>query len=133
MLLDKYEMYSFATYLYLYGFLYLYIFKQSTLFAFFLVFFSDIIIYYFLNFTIISLLLHSYWNNNFNTIAMPHLLLCITNIFIHNYNYSYIIHIPIHILLCIYINSVYHNELEESKNLRYIIVCLFLFIQNTIF
>jgi hypothetical protein len=131
--LDKYEMYSFTIYLYFYGFFYLYIFKQPILVAIFLASFSDIIIYYFLKYTFISLLFHSYWKNNFNTIAMPQLLLCLTNIFIYNYNYTYIINIPIHILLGICINTVYYNEIIESKNLRYIILGLSLFIQNFIF
>jgi hypothetical protein len=55
------------------------------------------------NYKFISLLLHLYWKNNLNTIAMFQLLSFVSNIIIYNNTfiseYTYIINIPINIIL----------------------------------
>jgi hypothetical protein len=132
-ILDKYEMYSFTTYLYFYGFFYLYIFEEKFLISILLILFSNIIFYYLFNYNFISLMCHSYWKNNLNTIAMPQLLSCASNIIIYNNQfinkYRIFINLPINILLFNFINKIYKNEINESKNLRFIIVILFFLIE----
>jgi hypothetical protein len=132
-ILDKYEMYSYTTYLYFYGFFYLYIFEQKILIAILSIIFSNIIFYYIFNYNFISLMCHSYWKNNLNTIAMPQLLSCASNIIIYNNTfiskYTYVITIPINILLFNFISTLYKNEIIESRNLRFIITILFFFIR----
>jgi len=133
LILDKYEMYSFTTYLYFYGFLYLYILEQKFLIAILSIIFSNIIFYYMFSYNFISLMCHLYWKNNLNTIAMPQLLSCASNIMICNNtfisNNTFVITIPIDILLFYFIGEFYKNEIIESKNLRFIITILFFFIR----
>ena len=132
-ILDKYEMYSFTTYLYFYGFFYLYIFEQKILVIFLSMIFSNVIFYYLFNYNFISLMCHSYWKNNLNTIAMPQLLSCGSNIVIYNLlinRYTYVVSIPVNILLFKFIGSLYKNEIMESRNLRFIITLLFFFIRS---
>jgi len=132
-ILDKYEMYSFTTYLYFYGFFYIYIFEQKFLIAILSIIFSNIIFYYIFNYNFISLICHSYWKNNLNTIAMPQLLSCVSNIMISNNifisRHTYVITIPINILLFNFIGTLYKNEIIESRNLRFIITILYFFIR----
>ena len=132
-ILDKYEMYSFTTYLYFYGFFYIYIFEQKFLIAILSIIFSNIIFYYIFNYNFISLICHSYWKNNLNTIAMPQLLSCVSNIMISNNTliskHTYVITIPINILLFNFIGTLYKNEIIESRNLRFIITILYFFIR----
>ena len=133
--LDKYEMYSFTLYLYFYGFFYLYIFEQKFLIAILSAIFGNIIFYYLFKYNFISLMCHKYWKSNLNNIAMPQLLTCLSNItiysntFINNTKYVYIIITPINILLFYFINNMYKNEIIESKNLRFIVTVLFIFIK----
>ena len=130
-MLDKYEMYSFTTYLYFYGFFYLYIFEQPLLYAILSTIFSNIIFYQVFNFNSLSVMCHNYWKYNLNTVAVPQLLSCISNIIIYKKTFStksiIIISPSLHILFHYIINVIYKKELLESKNLRFIITMLFIF------
>jgi hypothetical protein len=132
-ILDKYEMYSFTTYLYFYGLFYLYVFEQKFLISILSIIISNIIFYYSFNYNFISLICHTYWKNNLNTIAMPQLISCASNIIISNNTiinkYTYIIKIPFNILLFNIIGVMYKNEIKESRNLRFIITILFFFVR----
>jgi hypothetical protein len=129
-ILDKYEMYSFTIYLYFYGFLQLYIFEQKILISIFLTFFCNTIFYYLFKNNFITLLCHNYWKHNLNTIALPQLLSCASNIIVfQNFTNKYFITIPIDILFFNFISIIYKNELPQSKNLRFIIAILFFFIR----
>ena len=132
-ILDKYEMYSFTIYMYLYGFFYLYILEQRFLIAILTTILSNILFYRIFNFNFISLICHSYWKRNLNTIAMPQLLSCASNIIIYNnrFNNEYIniMIVPSHILFYYLVNSIYSNEITESKILRFIAAILFFFLR----
>ena len=132
-ILDKYEMYSFTTYLYFNGFFYLYIFEQNFFTAILISILSNILFYQIFNFNFITLITHTYQKNRLNTIAMPQLLSSISNIIIYKNKfeneYINIMINPIYILFYYCINKLYINEISESKNLRFIITILFFFLR----
>jgi hypothetical protein len=132
-ILDYFEMYSFTTYLYFYGFFYSYIFEQKKIIIFLSIIFSNIVFYYIFNYNFISLICHLYWKNNLNTIAIPQLLSCVSNIMISKNTFinrqTYFINTLINILLFHFIGILYKNELIESRNLRFIISILYFFIR----
>jgi hypothetical protein len=125
--IDKYELYSFTTYLYFYGIFYLYIFEQKLLIAILSTILSNILLLYIFQYNFISFLCHKYWKENLNNIAMPQLLTCLSNIIIYNYKLNYILIILINIFLYYIIKNVYKKEVSESINLRFIIIILFVF------
>ena len=77
--INKYELYSYIIYLYFYTFLYEYIFQQTIFKGLVINIFGNILFYKICNYNIFSLLVHKYWKENLNTIAMPQLLSCISN------------------------------------------------------
>lgn len=121
--IDIYEFYSFTSYLYLYGFFYLYIFEQTFIKALFISILSNIISTYFINYNIFKLLTHKYWRKNKNDIAIPQLISCAS--VITTYNYNYYINIPINLLIFFLIKKLYKKEMSYSKNLRLILMILF--------
>ena len=122
---DKYELYSFAIYLYLYGFIYEYIFEQYFLKGLFLNFLINISSYFIFNYTILSFIRHKYWQSNLKDIAMPQLINSASNIILYsNFDIIYIT-IPSNILLYLFIEYTYKNEIKYSKNLRFIINIIF--------
>jgi hypothetical protein len=134
-IIDRYEIYSFSVYLYFYGFFFLYIFEQKLLIAILSTIFSNILFSYLFKYNFISLLCHKYWKNNLNSIAMPQLLSCLSNIMIYNNTfinsnkYMYVVLIPSNILFYYLINIIYKKEIIQSKNLRFIIGMLFFIIK----
>lgn len=131
--LDKYELYSFSTYLYLYGFFYLFIFEQTFIRGLLINLFVNILMHYFFNQNIISFISHKYWKRNLNDISMPQLLTCLTNITLYtsfsNSRYAVVI-LPSNILMEYFIRKIYKKEIIYSKNLRLIIyITFFLFYQ----
>jgi hypothetical protein len=121
---DKYEFYSFSIYLYGYGLFYLFIFEQKLLKAIFFNFFINFILNYTIRHNILKFISHKYWKINLNSIAMPQLISCTTQLLTHNYN-NYIT-IPVNLIVFTLINKTYKKEISYSKNLRIIIVGLFI-------
>jgi hypothetical protein len=121
---DKYEFYSFSIYLYGYGLFYLFIFEQKLLQAIFLNFFINFILNYTINHNILLFIIHKYWKLNLNNIAMPQLISCTSQLLTYKYN-SYMM-IPINTITFLLINKIYKKEISYSKNLRIIILGLFI-------
>jgi hypothetical protein len=121
---DKYEFYSFSIYLYGYGLFYLFIFEQKLLKAIFFNFFINFILNYTIRHNILKFISHKYWKINLNSIAMPQLISCTTQLLTHNYN-NYIT-IPVNLIVFTLINKTYKKEISYSKNLRIIIFGLFI-------
>jgi hypothetical protein len=96
--IDKYELYSFSIYLYLYGFFYLFIFEQTLIKGLLINILSNFFTYYLINYNIISLIKHKYWRENLTDIAMPQLITCTTNIISYSTLNIYFI-IPIDIIV----------------------------------
>lgn len=130
-IIDKYELYSFSIYLYLYGFFYLFIFEQTLIKGLIINILSNFFTYYLINYNIISLIKHKYWRENLTDIAMPQLITCTTNIITYSTLNIYFI-IPIDIIVYLLIRKVYKNEISYSKNLRFII-CILFFISKFFF
>lgn len=129
--IDKYELYSFSIYLYLYGFFYLFIFEQTLIKGLLINILSNFFTYYLINYNIISLIKHKYWRENLTDIAMPQLITCTTNIISYSTLNIYFI-IPIDIIVYLLIRKVYKNEISYSKNLRFI-ACILFFISKLFF
>ena len=130
--IDKFELYSFAIYLYFYTYLYSYLFEQTLLNLILYSTFGNITLYYFINHNIIKFMTHSYWRNNLNQVSVPQLLTCISNIYLKN-NFELItnnnyIKLPISIFINYTISKLYKNEHKDSRNLRFIITLFFSFI-----
>jgi hypothetical protein len=125
---DKYEFYSFTLYLYCYGIFYLFIFEQTLIQAIFMNFFINFLLTYTINHNIIHFVTHKYWKKNLNDIAMPQFISCISGLVTYNYN-NYL-SIPINIIIYNIIIKIYKKEIRYSKNLR--IILLFLFIVSKI-
>ena len=124
MSIDKYELYSYIIYLYFYTFFYEYIFEQTFLKGCFINIFGNIIFYKLCNYNIFSLLVHKYWKNNLNTIAMPQLLSCITNTLIIKNDLMispYISYIATYYI----IKNMYPMEILESKQIRFTVSTIF--------
>lgn len=127
---DKYELYSFSIYLYLYGFFYLFIFEQTLIKGLLINILTNIFSFYIFKYNFISFLRHKYWRENLTDIAMPQLINCATNITIYStlnisYNYNILILSFTDILTYLLIKNMYKNEINYSKNLRFIINILF--------
>ena len=132
-LTDKYELYSYTIYLYFYAFFYMYLFEYNFFKGLLINIVGNTLFYYVFGYNIISFMCHKYWKNNLNTISMPQLLSCASNIFVHNYinifnnKYDILIILPTNIFLNMTIKNIYKDELIYSTNLRFIILMLFLF------
>ena len=132
-LTDKYELYSYATYLYFYAFFYMYLFEYNFLKGLLINIVGNTLFYYVFGYNIISFMCHKYWKHNLNTISMPQLLSCVSNIAVYNYinifdnKYDILIIFPTNICLNIMIKNIYKDELIYSTNLRFIVLILFLF------
>lgn len=128
--IDKYELYSFLVYLYFYSVFYKYVFEQALIKGIIINIFGNIFFYNIFNYHIFSFVVHKYWKNNLNTIAMPQLLTCLSNTIIRpiGSNYDYLIIIPAY--YCI--NNMYKNEIRESKEIRFTISVIF-FLYNLFF
>ena len=129
---DVYELYSFIIYLYGYSFFYSYIFGLPLLKGAFLNISCNLLFNYTLNTNIFKFITHNYWIKHLNTIAMPQLISTVLNMIIINDGIStnHIITIPINIFLNHLISKMYNNELKSSKNIRYFIIFLFLFLET---
>ena len=121
---DKYEFYSFTIYLYGYGLFYLFIFEQELLKAIFFNFFINYILHYFINHNILKFIGHKYWRTNLKDVAIPQLISCSSQLV--TYNYSNRIMIPVNIMIFYLIDKIYKKEISYSRNLRIIIVGLFI-------
>lgn len=132
-LTDKYELYSYTTYLYFYAFFYLHLFEYTFLQSLFINIFGNIIFHYFFGYSILTFMCHKYWKYYLNTISMPQLLTCGSNIIINNYltifhnKYDFFIIIPLTFISNFAIQKMYKYEINHSKNLRFIIIFIFLF------
>jgi hypothetical protein len=122
--IDKYELYSFIIYLYFYVIFYEFTFQQTFLKGCCINIFGNILFYKICNYNIFSLLIHKYWKEKINTIAMPQLLSCITNTLIIKNDFlipSYITYLASYYI----IKNMYPNELLESKQIRFTITAVF--------
>lgn len=125
---DIYELYSFIIYLYGYGFFYTYIFSNPLIKGLFINISGNLLSNYTLNTNIFKFITHNYWKNNLNNIVMPQLLSSTLNI-ITSYDIissNFLITIPINIFLNHLISKMYINELDYSKNSRYLILFIFI-------
>ena len=127
---DKYEVYSFSIYLYLYGFFYLFIFEQTLIKGLLINIITNIFSFYMFKYNFIMFLRHKYWRENITDIAMPQLINCATNITIYStlkisFYYNIAILSFADILTYLLIKSMYKNEINYSKNLRFIINIIF--------
>lgn len=127
---DKYELYSFSIYLYLYGFFYLFIFEQTLIKGLLINIITNIFSFYMFKYNFIMFLRHKYWRENITDIAMPQLINCATNITIYStlkisFYYNIAILSFTDILTYLLIKSMYKNEINYSKNLRFIINIIF--------
>lgn len=127
---DKYELYSFSIYLYLYGFFYLFIFEQTLIKGLLINILTNIFSFYMFKHNFIMFLRHKYWRENITDIAMPQLINCATNITIYStlkmsFYYNIAILSFTDILTYLLIKSMYKNEINYSKNLRFIINIIF--------
>lgn len=132
---DKYELYSYSIYLYLYALFYMFVFEQTFFNGLLINIFGNGLLYYFFNHNVFSLITHSYMKNHLLTIAMPQLLTCSTNIlvttklhFFNNKNDLFII-LPLNYLSYHFIKNMYKNEFSQSLNLRFILIMIFLFVR----
>lgn len=117
-IIDKYEFYSFSIYLYGYAFFYLFIFEQNLLKGLFINFFINIILTYSINHNIILFIIHKYWKNNLNDIALPQLISCMSNVITKQYNLYLMI--TLNTIVFYFIKRIYTKEIMYSKNLRII-------------
>ena len=99
--IDKYEFYSYVIYMYGYGFFYLFIFEQKFLKALFFNLFINFTLNYTIDHNIIKFITHKYWKNNYITI-------------------------PINLFIFYLIDKIYNKEIPYSRNLRLIILGLFI-------
>jgi hypothetical protein len=96
---------------------------------------GNIFLEYTLNYNILKFMGHNYWKYHLRDIAMPQLLTCGANIMVNNNlrlfknNYDYFFIIPSNIFFFYMISKIYKKELQNSKNLRFIIDLLFFFIR----
>jgi len=127
---DIYELYSFIIYLYGYGYFYSYIFCQPLVKGLFINISANLFSNYLLNTNIFKFITHNYWKNNLNSIAMPQLLSFLINIITSNdiISSNIIIIMPINIFLNHLISKMYINEINYSKNIRYLLLLIYLFI-----
>ena len=136
---DILELYSFAIYLHFYSFFYLFIFKQSFLEMIFINILSNLGFYYLFNYNIINFIKHDYWKKRMLDIALPQTISTMSNIMIYtrleiignNYDYTFIL--PSNLLIYYIIKKFFKNEINESKNLRYMQTLLFFFIKFLFF
>jgi hypothetical protein len=132
-LTDKYELYSYSTYLYFYAFFYIYLFEYNFLQGLLINIVGNTFFYYMFGYNILTFMGHKYWKYNLNTISVPQLLSCASNIVVHNYvnifdnKYDILIIVPLSISSNIMIKSMYKDEISYSRNLRFIISMIFLF------
>ncbi len=130
---DKYELYSYTTYLYFYAFFYIYLFEYNLLQGLLINIVGNAFFHYIFGYNVITFMGHKYWHHNLNTISMPQLLSCASNIVIYNYvnifdnKYDIIIMLLLNIFSNGMIKSMYKNEISYSKNLRFIVGMIFLF------
>jgi hypothetical protein len=130
---DKYELYSYSTYLYFYAFFYIYLFEYNLLQGLLINIVGNTLFYYIFGYNIITFMGHKYWKYNLNTISMPQLFSCASNIVIHNYinvfnnKYDILIIFPLNVISNIMIKNMYKNEISYSRNLRFVIAMIFLF------
>lgn len=125
--IDKFELYSYTTYLYIYGFFYLFVFEQTFFKGLLINILFNLFSHNLINYNIIYFLQHKYWKKNLTNIAMPQLITCATNIILCstiNRNISYIV-IPINIIQYYLLKNTYKDEIVYSKNLRFIINFIF--------
>lgn len=125
--IDKFELYSFTTYLYIYGFFYLFVFEQTFFKGLLINIIFNLFSHNLINYNIIYFLQHKYWKKNLSNIAMPQLITCATNVTLCttiNKNNSYIV-IPINIIQYYLLKNTYKDEIIYSKNLRFIINIIF--------
>ena len=127
---DKYELYSFSIYLYLYGFFYLFIFEQTLIKGLLINLLTNIFSFYMFKYNFIMFLRHKYWRENITDIAMPQLINCASNITIYStlkmsFYYNIAILSFTDIITYLLIKSMYKNEINYSKNLRFIINIIF--------
>ena len=132
-LTDKYELYSYSTYLYFYAFFYIYLFEYNFLQGLLINIVGNTFFYYMFGYNILTFMRHKYWKYNLNTISVPQLLSCASNIVVHNYvnifdnKYDILIIVPLSIFSNIMIKNMYKDEISYSRNLRFIIAMIFLF------
>lgn len=132
---DIFELYSFITYLYFYSYFYSSIIKHSFLNFTLINIIGNLVTHYFLNYNILTFVSHTYWKKNLSTVAMPHLINSIKNIYVNQYitffknNYDYLILIPSDIFVFYFIKKYYKNEDKNSKNIRYLISFLFFIVK----
>jgi hypothetical protein len=129
---DKYELYSFSIYLYLYGFFYLFIFEQTFVKGLLINILVNIFSFFMFKYNFITFLKHKYWRENLTDIAMPQLINCATNITVystlHIRYYNILVLSLCDVLTYFLIKNMYKNEISYSKNLRFIINIIFLLV-----
>ena len=125
--IDIFELYSFTSYLYLYGIFFLFVFEQPFLKCILINIFCNVFSYYTLNFNILTFLKHNYWRKNLKEVAMPQLISCGTNLTIYSSfkNDNIYISILMNGLLHYLLKQMYKDELRYSKNLRLLIGFIF--------
>lgn len=125
--IDIFELYSFTSYLYLYGIFFLFVFEQPFLKFILINIFCNVFSYYTLNFNFLTFLKHNYWRKNLKEIAMPQLISCGTNLTIYSSfkNDNVYISILMNGLLHYLLKQMYKDELRYSKNLRLLIGFIF--------
>lgn len=124
-MIDKYELYSFSLYLYFYGFFYSYILDESIIKGLTINILGNSFLYYLFNNNILTFIKHKYWKENLTDIVIPQLASCITNITLIKTFKNPIIILPINTLTYFFILNIYKNEINYSKNLRFILNILF--------
>ena len=114
-LTDKYELYSYSTYLYFYAFFYIYLFEYNFLEGLLINIVGNTFFYYMFGYNILTFMGHKYWKYNLNTISVPQLLSCASNIVVHNYinifnnKYDILIIVPLSISSNIMIKNILSN------------------------
>ncbi len=124
-MIDIYEFYSYILYMYGYGIFYIIIFEQPLFKAILISIFFNFILNYTINHNTIKFIMHKYWKKNLNNIVIPQLLTFTSNTLIYN-NYSKYITIPANIIIYNMISKYYINEISYSKNLRFILLFIFI-------
>ena len=124
--IDIFELYSFSIYLYSYGYFYNFILDQSFTKGIIINIFFNFLTYYFFKYNIFTFISHSYWIKNKNTIAVPQLLSCLSNIFCNKLFDNSLIDLPINFILQYSISNVYKNENKYSNNLRFLFLSFYL-------
>lgn len=126
--INKLELYSFIITMYFYGLYYNYLIKNSILYIIILFGIENIILYKIFNYNFITFICHKYWKENLKSIVIPQLSTCLINIFIYNnIKYKYICSF-INIFMYNIIIKKYTDEKIESKNIRLILMMLFIII-----